>query len=151
MEVDAPEGFTPMEYSDVLAADGVYYATWAKGEGRPYTNGDGEEAEVYDAQIYLLLSEKSSPENAQASLDELMELARSRYQIESTSTETCNGQDYTVMSFRYEAEDNPYAQGAAAYGARGGCAVNVEVSSVEGGPDPLTALRDFLRHTTNID
>lgn len=151
IRVDPIEGFTPMEYNDVLAADGMYYATWSMGEAKPYTNEDGDEAEVFDAQAYLVLSEKTSAENAQGALDEMLELANSRYQVESTSTETYEGQPYTVLTFRYLADTNPYAVGAAAFGIRGSCLVNVEVSCLEDGPDPLELLEDFLHGWTYLD
>lgn len=146
VEVDAPPEYVPMEYNDVLAADGIYYATWSVGKAKPYTNEDGEDAEIFDTQVYFLLSEKTSPENARAEVEELLELAQSRYQVESTGEETYDGQTYTVLSYRYDSDTNPYATGAAAYGVRGNHVVNVEVSALENGGDPMTALGDILRN-----
>lgn len=144
IEVNAPKRLTPMEYNDVLAADGMYYATWSMGEAQPHTNEDGEEAKIFDAQVYLVLSEKTSTENAQSALDEVLEMANSHYQVESVSTETYEDQFYTILTYRYGSDTNPYTIGAAAYGVRGNCLVNVEVSCLEGGSDPLTLLGDFL-------
>lgn len=144
IRVDAPEGFSPMEYNDVLAADGMYYATWSMGEAQPYTNEDGDSAEVFDAQAYLVLSEKTSAENAQGALDEVLEMANSRYQVESTATETYGNQTYTVLTYRYDSDTNPYTAGAAAYGVRGNCLINMEVSCLESRANPLALLEDFL-------
>lgn len=151
IEVDAPGELTPMEYNDVLAADGMYYATWSMGEARAYTNEDGDDAEVFDSQVYLVLSEKTSAENAQGALDEVLEMAGSRYEVRSTSTETYGGQEYTVITYEYISETNPYSVGAAAFGVRGSCLINVEVSSLEGPADPLTLLGDFLRCCRYLD
>lgn len=151
VEVEAPAGFAPMEYNDVLAADGIYYATWSLGEARPFTNEDGGDAEIFDAQIYLLLSEKTSPENARAEADELLELAKSRYQVDSITEETYDGQRYTILTYRYASDTNPYATGAAAYGVRGSHVLNVEVSALEGGEDPLTPLGDILYKCRYMD
>ena len=52
--VDTPEGLTARENSDVLSAKGMYYASWSAGESVPYVNEDGEEVQLYDAQVYLL-------------------------------------------------------------------------------------------------
>lgn len=145
VEVDAPPEYVSMEYNDVLAADGIYYATWSVGEAKPYTNEDGDDAEIFDIQVYFLLSEKTSLENAQATADELLELAKSRYQIKSTSEESYDGQTYTILTYRYHSDTNPYATGAAAYGVRGSHVVNVEVSALEDGGDPLSSLGDILR------
>lgn len=144
VRVEPPEGFTPMEYNDVLAADGMYYATWSMGEAQPYTNEDGDNAEIFDVQAYLVLSEKTSAENAQGALDEVLEMANSRYQVESTATETYGNQTYTVLTYRYDSDTNPYTAGAAAYGVRGNCLINVEVSCLESGANPLALLEDFL-------
>lgn len=146
VEVEAPAGFEPMEYNDVLAADGIYYATWSLGDAQPFTNEDGEDAEIFDTQIHFLLLEKTSPEHAQSAVDELLEMANSHYIVENTSEETYDGQRYIILTYRYDSDTNPYAAGAAAYGVRGSHVVNVEVSSLEGGEDPLTPLGDVLYH-----
>lgn len=144
VRVDVPRDIRPMEYNDVLAADGMYYATWSVGEAQPYTNEDGDDAEIFDAQVYLVLSEKTNAENAAGALDEMLEMANSRYQVESTASEDHHGQRYTIITYCYLSETNPYAVGAAAFAVRGDHLINVEVSCQEGGSDPLALLGDFL-------
>lgn len=154
VRVDVPREIRPMEYNDVLAADGMYYAAWSVGESQPYTNEDGDEAEIFDAQVYMVLSEKTSAENAAVALDEMLEMASSRYHVESTVSEDYLGQNYTVITYRYLSETNPYAAGAAAFAVRGDRLINVEVSCREETDDPLALLRDFLegcRYTDEED
>lgn len=154
VRVDVPREIEPMEYNDVLAADGMYYATWSVGEAQPYTNEDGDEAEIFDAQVYLVLSEKTSAENAAEALDEVLKMANSRYQVKSTVSEDYGGQNYTIITYRYLSETNPYTLGAAAFAVRGNRLINVEVSCQESTEDPLALLVDFLegcRYTDEED
>ena len=41
-------------------------------------------------------------------------MASSQYAIEGTSAETYNGQEFTVITYTYESDTNPYARGASA-------------------------------------
>ena len=53
--VEEPENdFTLQENYSVLTGEDIYYAAWVTGEPDAYTNEDGEDVEVYGAQIYLL-------------------------------------------------------------------------------------------------
>ena len=65
--IDTPEGLTPRENNDALTANGMYYATWSIGEAEPYTNEDGDEAQLYDAQVYVLLAGYNKAEKAKSS------------------------------------------------------------------------------------
>ena len=65
LEADAPEQLTLLDNKDTLAADGLYYATWTAGDSVPYENSDGETIDLYDAQLYLLVSESASAEAAE--------------------------------------------------------------------------------------
>lgn len=145
--VDTPEGMTPRENNDALAANGMYYATWSIGEGEPYTNEDGEEATLYGAHVYLLLGGYKSEEEAQAALDQWQELARQNYQIEATTSESHNGQDFTVTACSFDSETNPYTRGVSAYGVYRNFALNVELTcrkDFDG--DPSELLGDFLEN-----
>ena len=74
-------------------------------------------------------------------------MASSQYAIEGTSTETCNGQEFTVITYTYESDTNPYARGASAFGVYRNYAISVELSCQEGfdgnAPDILA---NFLEH-----
>ena len=143
--VDTPEAMTPRENSDALAASGMYYATWSIGEAEPYTNEDGEDAQLYDAQVYLLLAGYTAAEKAEEKAAEWMAMANDRYAVEETQAITCNGQDFTVLTYTFASETNPYAKGASAFGVYRNYAVSVELScQADFSGDPLEILTDFL-------
>ena len=143
--VDAPEGMAPRENNEALAANGMYYATWSMGEAEPYTNEDGEEVELYDAQVYLLLSGGKSAEEAENTLTQWQELAKQQYVVEETDTQTHNGQEFTVITYSFDSETNPYARGVSAYGVYRNYAVNVELACQEDFDlDPEALMGQFL-------
>lgn len=145
--VDTPAGLTPRENNEALSANGMFYATWSMGEGEAYTNEDGEDAVLYDAQIYVLLAGYSDQEKAESAVKEWTEMADSRYAVDGRSEETCNGQPFTVLTYTYGSDTNPYERGASAYGVYRNFAINVELSCREGfAEDPAETLADFLEH-----
>lgn len=145
--VDTSEGLTPRENNDALSAKGMYYATWSAGEAIPYVNEDGEDVEVYDAQLYFLLSGYDSTEKAEDAAAEWLAMASEQYAVTGTSAETCNGQDFTVITHTYTSESNPYARGASAFGTYGNYAISAELSCGEGfGEDAGEVLRGFLEN-----
>lgn len=130
--VDTPEGMDARENNEALAANGMYYATWSMGEGEPYTNADGEDAQLYDAQVYLLLAGYKSGEEAGDTLEQWKGMAESQYAVGQAAQESHNGQDYTVITYTFDSEGNPYARGASAYGVYRNFAVSVELACREG-------------------
>lgn len=126
--VDTPEGMEPQENNEALAANGMYYATWSMGEGAPCVNEDGDEAQVYDVQVYLLLSSAKSGQEAENTLAQWRELAKDRYAIEETYTQVRGGQEFTVITYTFDSDANPYARGASAFGLYRSCAINVELA-----------------------
>ncbi len=143
--VDTPEAMTARENADALAASGMYYATWSIGDMEPYVNEDGEDAEVYDAQVYLLLAGFAPAEKAEQKAAEWIAMANDRYAVNETKTVTCNGQEFTVLTYAFTSETNPYAVGASAFGVYRNYALSVELSCREGFTgDPLEVLTDFL-------
>lgn len=145
--VETPEGMTPRENSDALSAKGMYYATWSIGEGETAVNEDGDEAQVYDAQVYLLLAGYDSTAKAEEAAVEWLDMASTQYSLETTGSETWNGQAFTVVTHAYTSETNPYARGASAFGVYGNYAVSVELSCRENfDGDALELLADFLEH-----
>jgi len=147
MGVDTPDGMTARENSDTLAASGMYYAAWSIGEAEPYVNEDGDDAEIYDAQTYVLLSGYNAAEKAEENAAEWQSMANERYAVEQTQSLTCNGQEFTVLSYTFDSETNPYARGASAFGVYRNYAISVELSCREGFTgDPLEVLTDFLEH-----
>ncbi len=145
--VETPTGMTFRENSDALSAKGMYYTTWSIGEGSPTVNEDGEDAQVYDAQVYLLLAGYDDAAKAEDAASEWLDMASKQYAVEKTASETYNGQAFTVITYTYTSETNPYSRGASAFGAYGNFAVNVELSCQEefDGSAP-EILANFLEH-----
>ena len=136
--VETPEGLTARENSDALSAKGMYYATWSLGEAEEVLNEDGEAAQVYDAQVYLLLAGYDSTAKAEEAAAEW---------LDTEAVETRNGQEYTVITYTYTSETNPYAWGVSAFGAYGNYAVSVELSCREDFyGNALEILANFLDH-----
>lgn len=143
--VDTPEAMTPQENNDALSANGMFYATWSIGDAVPYTNEDGEDAQVYDAQVYLLLAGYDAADKAEDRSDEWLSMASGQYAVEDTFAQTCNGQDFTVITYTYTSATNPYARGASAFGVYRNYAVSAEIACREGFEgDARAILTDFL-------
>lgn len=145
--VDTPAGLDSRENDDTLGMNGMYYATWSSGEVEPYTNADGEEAELYDAQVYLLLAGYDEAGKAEDSAAEWLDMASRQYTVEDTATETCNGQAFTVITYTFSSSTNPYERGASAFGVYRNYAVSVELSCRDTfSRDAKAVLTDFLEH-----
>lgn len=143
--VDTPQGMDHRENNEALAANGMYYAAWSMGEAVPYTNADGDEAELYDAQVFLLLAKNKTAEDAEATLAEWQEMSKQQYDIEETDTQTHNGQDFSVITYSFDSETNPYARGASAYGVHQDCTISVELVCQEDfDGDAVQLLAEFL-------
>ena len=145
--VETLEGMTFRESSDALSAKGMYYAAWSIGDAAPAVNEDGEDAQIYDAQVCLLLAGYDDTAKAEDTVKEWLDMAYGRYTVDAEAAETCNGQEFTVIIYTYASETNPYAYGASAYGAYGNYAVSVELSCRESfNGSALEILADFLEH-----
>lgn len=145
--VDTPDGIDLRENNDTLSMKGMYYATWSIGESEPYTNEDGEEAQLYDAQIYLLLAGYSTAEKAEESAAEWQSLANDRYTVSQTLSETCSSQSFTILTYTYNSDTNPFSAGASAFGVYRNYALSIEVSCRETFTgDPQEILTGFLDH-----
>lgn len=144
--VDTPAGLIPQENNEALAANGMYYATWSMGEGEPYTNADGEEAQLYEGQVYLLLSGHDAAEKAEETVSEWLEMASAQYQVEHTFTDDhCNGQTYSIITYACGSDTNPYARGASAFGVYRNFAISVEILCQEKSDiDPRAVMASFL-------
>ena len=130
--VDTPDGMTFRENNEALAANGMHYATWSIGEGKPYTNADGEEATLYDAQVYLLLGGYKSGEEAQDTMAQWQEMAQAQYTVGETAEAVHNGQKFSLITYTFDGETNPYARGASAFGVYRNYAISVEFTCREG-------------------
>ena len=124
-------GFSLSDNSAILAADDTYYATWTYGEPTPYVNAEGKDTDLYAAQIYLLLVGCKDADNARIAIEEWMEREENTYTVTATTTETYNGQEYTVLHYTVPSDTNPYSRGVAAFGVFEHYAVSAELSCTE--------------------
>lgn len=143
--VDAPEGWTLRETDQSRANEGLLYAMWSMGEEESQTGEDGEDAVLYDIELQVLLIGAPSPASAANTIEEWMSLANTHLAVDSTAEQTYNGQPYTVLTYLYGDQDNPYDRGAAAYGVYHNYAINVELSCRENASEDAAALlAEFL-------
>ena len=143
--VEPMDGFTLSENKDVMGIYGLYYATWTAGEARDYINADGDEAQIYDAQIYVLLQHNKSADEARAALEDWIALEQENYETGEALTEICAGQKFDLLPLLQAGGDNPYTHGVAAFAARDDWSISVELlcqDSFEG--DAQTCLIRFL-------
>lgn len=132
---------------DNKAARNMCFAAWSIGEAQPYTNADGEETDLYDAQLVVLLSDAGSAEGARASVDEWLELAADNYAITDTAQQTYNGQTFTVLTYTFPSGTSSFARGISAFTAYGGCAISAEFACRDNfAGDAGEILEDFLDH-----
>ena len=143
--VEPMTGFDLNENIDAMGIYGLYYATWTAGEARDYTNAEGDKSQLYDAQIYVLLQQGKNEDEARTALEDWISRERETYEAGETRTETYAGQAFDLFPLLHAGEDNPYTHGAAAFAARNGWAISVELlcqDSFEG--DAQTCLTEFL-------
>ena len=144
-----PEGFTLLDNKDILAANGLYYASWVSGAPQSYENSEGKNVDLYDAQLTLVVQENKTEDKAASAVTGWQELAQQNYDISDTLTLIAAGQEYTVIQFTYQDESNPYAFGIAAFAQRGTSAIEWELSCQEGfSGDALSILTGFLNGCT---
>lgn len=135
-----------LDSKDALSADGLYYAAWTIGDSQPYDNSDGDTVDLYDAQLYLLLGEYPSGEDAQSNMQQWLALGKSNYELLTEEDMTCSGQSYTLITYNCVNADNPYDRGVSAFGVRGSHAVCIELTCMEQFEDDL---RDIMINFLN--
>ena len=145
--VETPEAFTLLQNSDTIAANQMAYAAWSMCEEEPYTTKDDEETTLYDAHLYILLARTESSGKAAETLAEWMGIGEGMYVLESNTQERYGGQDFTVITYSYSSEENPYSAGASAFCTFANYAVSVEITCRgEAADDPKALLVEFLQH-----
>ena len=149
---NAESDFVLLDNNDVLASDGLYYASWTAGESKAYETGTGDPSDLYEARLYLLLGEYSSEEQAQLNRDSWLDVGRRNYDVTEEKEIICNGQTYILLLYNCKSESAPYTHGASAFGIYAQTAVCIELTCVENyAEDTETALTDFLNTCTFID
>lgn len=132
---------------DVKGAKKMTFTSWSVGEAQSHTDAQGEEGNVYDAQLVVLVVEAGTAEAAQANVDEWLSLAGETYSVTDTTQQTCNGQEFTVLTYAFASDVSAYARGASAFAVYDGCAISAEFAcqdSYEG--DPAAVLTVFLEN-----
>lgn len=143
--VEPLEGFTLNESNDVLSISGLYYAAWTSGDGQDFVNTEGDDAIVYDAQIYVLLEECRSAEAAEEAVKAWIDHEGHSYEAGEAYTKSLGAQDFTVLPLISGHEGNPYTHGTAAFAARDEWAVSVELVCSDGfAGDSQAILEQFL-------
>lgn len=143
--IEAPEKLSLLDNKEALAADGLYYAAWTDGSSVPYENSEGDTVDLYDAQLYLLVNEADTKENAEKNCQTWLASAEDNYEVLTKDTITCNGQLYTVITYNCISADSPYDHGVSALGVRGETAVCAELTCTKNYEDDLTLLlKEFL-------
>ncbi len=137
---------------DVLASDGLYYATWVAGNSVDHINADGATVDLYDTQLHLLLGEYPTEENAQANADNWLAATMKNYDVNLEEDVLCGSVSYHVISYDCEDGTNPYDRGISAFTANGKDAVCAELTCVEEFDGDLrTILLNFLEHCDYTD
>ncbi len=146
MAIEAPEDFYLGEYNDALAVNAIWYAVWNCGtDPQAITNAEGQEASVYDAQIFLVLKGFGSEEDAKASVDDWIEREAQGYETGEFKELSAAGQIFSTRLLLAAKAENPYSHGAAAFAVRGKLAISAELLCTESfGGDPEVILEQFL-------
>lgn len=119
---------TLLDNKDALAADGLYYAAWTAGNCEPYENKDGDTVDLYDAQLYLLLGEAKSTEDAQHDMDTWLAAAKENYEVQKEDTVSRGGNSYTLLTYQCKSADTPYDRGVSAFYTDQNIAVCIELT-----------------------
>ena len=131
--------------NSVLAGEDTYYASWTIGEPSPYTNEDGDQVDLYPAQLYLLLYGCEDEESARSACQEFLDRERTTYDIKSEETGSHNGQGYTLLQYDCISDTNPYDRGASAFAVAGNYVFVAELTCQENfGGDAAQILSDVL-------
>lgn len=136
---------TLLDNKDALAANGLYYATWTAGNSEPYENKDGDTVDLYDAQLYLLLGEAKSTEDAQHDMDTWLAAAKENYEVQKEDTVSYGGNSYTLLTYQCKSADTPYDRGVSAFYTDKNIAVCMELTCrADYTEDLYLMLTDFL-------
>ena len=139
--VEAPgSGFALLDNNSILTAQDTYLATWVHGEPIDHVTADGDDAQIYDAEIFLLLQGCKDSENAHLAMEQWLGLANDSYTVLETTSETRNGQEYTILTYEVESETNPYSRGVSAFGVYENYAVNAELAGLDAYTGDMAAI-----------
>ena len=144
---DPGHGLVPLENPVVLTGSDTYYATWSMGEPEPFTNEEGKETDLYEAQVYMLVygNDEKKGEDPASTIKDWMDREKESYEILEEREVTVADMTYTVLDYRVLSDSNPYSRGASAFAVFGDYSINVEFSERDlCSEDPDQVLEDFL-------
>ena len=147
VETDPGHGLVLSENPVVLTGSDNFYATWAAGEARPFTNEEGKETDLYDAQVYMLVygNDAKKGEAPEATMEEWMDRERQSYDVWGERTLEIGGQTYQILDYQVVTESNPYSRGTSAFTVYGDYTITVEAAGTEEyEEDTAQVLADFL-------
>ena len=138
-----------LDSKDVLAANGLYYATWTIGDPEAYVNSEGEAVDLYDVQLYLLLGEHKESGEAVKDTAKWLDAAKENYEVLEEEEIICNELSYNLITYNCIGEDNPYDRGLSAFGVCDGTSICIEVTCRESFEEDLrNILIPFLDNCT---
>jgi hypothetical protein len=147
VETDPGHGLVLSESPVSLAGNDNFYATWAVGDPRSFTNEEGKETDLYDAQVYMLAYENSikKGEIPEDTMEDWMARERETYQVMEERTLEAGGLTYQVMDYKVLSSSNPYSRGTSAFAVFGPYTITVEAAATEAfTEDTASVLADFL-------
>lgn len=136
------------EIRDAISFDEIHYALWTIGESETISISEKEEMTINEAQLYLLVTEDLSEEEAKETINDWTISALEKYPDAVQGTFTQN--DITYQSFSYTcSEDSPYERGISAYASCGDTAICAEFIARDSFQEDLASkLEEFLVNCT---
>ena len=137
-----------LDIQDSLTRRGLYYAAWGVGNAEDYANDEGTTIQLYDAQLYTIISTCTQDYEALDTCANWESTAKKSYTITDESKLDYNGITFDMLSYTYsENSKNPCDYGMSIYGADGTTAICVEISCRnQWDGDGKDLIKDFLDH-----
>lgn len=113
----------------VLTGRDLYYATWTIGEAEQYVNEEGKDADLYPAELYLVVCGSAKDGNTpQENIDDWIAREYETYEVLNRTEETINGQVYILLEYNVKSETNPFSHGIAAFAVYSSYAISAELT-----------------------
>ena len=142
-------GLSLLDNKDVLSANGLYYAAWTIGDSEPYQNSEGQTVDLYDAQLYLVLSEHKDTIEANNDMIKWLDAGKGNYEVLTEEEIVCNEQPYSLITYNCVNEENPYDRGISVFGVYNNNTICIELTCRENFEEDLrTILLSFLDSCT---
>lgn len=118
-----------LDIQDSLSSRGLYYAAWGIGNAEDYVNDEDTTIQLYDAQLYTIISTCTQESEALETCANWQSTAKKSYTVTDEATLIYNDIRYSMLSYTYpEDSKNPCDYGMSIYGTDGTTAICVEIS-----------------------